>query len=84
MSINAEIFEHPNAGFYYIVLQHNEVYEVSCLRRDDDHCHLLGQMWPNGEASLDLRLGSHLRLQDVPKEVRDRLAKLLINKIENV
>ena len=85
MSINAEIFEHPNAGFFYIVLQHNEVYQVSCLKRDaDDHCHLLGQMWPNGEASLDLRLGSHLRLQDVPKEVRDRLCKLLINKIENV
>ena len=85
MSINAEIFEHPNAGFYYVVLQHNEVYQVSSLKRGpDQRCDMIGQMWPNGEASLGVRLGPHLRLGDVPKEVRDRLSKLIINKIENV
>lgn len=85
MSINAEIFEHPNAGYYYVVFQHDEVYQVSSLERGpDQHCNLLGSMWPHGEASLGVRLGPQLRLQDVPKEVRDRLSKLLINKIENV
>ena len=85
MSLSIEIYDHPNAGFYYVVFQHNEVYQLNGFtKRGQSHCQKLGELWPKGEFGLGLKFGTHLRLQDVPKAVIDKIMTITTETITNV
>ena len=85
MSLNIEIFDHPNAGFYYVIFQHNEVYQMNAFTKGpDQHCVKLGELWPNGEFGLGLKLGPHLRLKDVPRDVIKKITTIMTNTITHV
>ena len=85
MSLSIEIFDHPNAGFYYVIFQHNDVYQMNGFTKGtDQHCKKLGELWPNGEFGLDLKLGSHLRLEDVPASVLKKVTTIMNETILDV
>lgn len=87
MSINVDILEHPRAGMYYVVYQHNLVYEMNSFSKHaDSHCVCIGELWPAGEEGMlnRLKFGQHLRLEDVPQEVIRKAVSVLNNKITNV
>lgn len=85
MSLAVEIYDHPKAGMYYVIFQHDHVYEMNIFQKQaDKHCIYLGDLWPAGEADLGLKLGMHLRLSDVPKIIKQRIMTIITNKITHV
>ena len=85
MSLSVEIYEHPKAGMYYLIFQHDHVYEMNVFKnQSDQHCVYLGDLWPAGEADLGLKVGQHLRLKDVPKIIQERMMTIITNKITHV
>jgi len=81
MSINAEVFDHPSAGVYYCLLQHDDLYEVNVFNpRGIVETRHLGQLWPKGELQYLERhkFGAHLRIEDIPKNVRDEVVQLVL------
>ena len=87
MSIAIDIYEHPKAGMYYVVYQHDIVYELNGFTtKPDSHCVCIGNLWPLGEHGLlgGLRFGTHLRCQDINEAALKKIMYILNTKIINV
>lgn len=87
MSINVDIFEHHSASYFYVVLQHDEVWEINTCEAEDPHsvCKKVGNLWPKGEIGLiGEKFGRHLRIGEVGAEAVLKITQLITTRITHV
>lgn len=80
MSLSVDIFDHPKAGMFYVVFQHDLVYELNSFTKPnpDAHCVELGSMWPKGELGLiGGHFGRHVLWDEVPLEAKAKIMHII-------
>lgn len=84
MSINVDIFEHDRAAHYYVVLQHDEVWELNHHEEPSPGaiCRKVGNLWPKGEIGLIGKpFGRQLRVGEVASTAMTKVMTLISNRI---
>jgi hypothetical protein len=80
MSLSIDVFRHPNAGMFYVVFQHDLVYELNSFTKPhaDAHCVELGHLWPQGEFGLiGGSFGRQLQWNEITTEARRKIMHIL-------
>jgi len=87
MSLSVEVFDHHKGGVYYVLLQHDTLYEMDELNPQGVlRCTKLGSVWPKGEMlTLDShKFGRLLQMSEVPPGIRKEVMNLISKEITHV